>query len=146
MPKVAITDLKYQGDSERGRLGIKSYLVTIPKSSTAPVTIEAETANLGAGSVVFTVNLTNAAIDYTTKLEVSNDNVVYTGIARKALDGTETPAGNADIAKGSAFNLIVSYADYPRVMAMRFFKLTLTPKSAPSDPNGDVFPVYVVQK
>lgn len=146
MPKELIKDSKYQGDSERGRLGIKSYQLTVPKASVAPITIEAETANLGAGSVVFTVDLTNTSVDYTSKVEAGNDNITYTGIARKALDGTETTAGNADLTKGSQYNLIISYADYPRVMAMRFIKLTLTPKTGPATATGDTFPVHVVLK
>lgn len=147
MSKALIKDSKYQGDSERGRLAIKSHLLTFPKASTAAITVDIEMANLGSGSVSITIDLTTATVDFIANLEVGNDGVNYTGIARKELDDNEIASGNTTLAKGSVYNHIVSYADYHLVMAMRFLKLTLTPDTGgPTPVTGDIIPVHVVQK
>jgi len=136
----------YRGNSERGVLGIKSHKATFPNGSTDPIIFPIETANLGAGSVAITTDLTNSTVNYSANLEVSNDNINWTNIARKELDGNEIATGNTTLTAGSAYNHIVTYADYPLAMAMRFFRFTLTPASGPTPVGGDVIPVHVVLK
>jgi len=131
---VANTSTRLTGDNRKGltERGIHSLLSWKNLWDTATTLYAVvDTAEQGAGSICFSIINSDNPADLECDLQVSNDGDNWANCPFKDETGTETAAGAGFTVNSATIqHVIVTYSDYPRYAAFRFFRLSMVPSAA----------------
>ncbi len=123
---------KFKGITERGIHACYAFKVDF-EGGHLPQEVIVDTGETGAMSVGFFI--TNpSAVTMPAVISVSQDGVNWTAVAHKDLAGSESGPGATNITTTATKHFILTYSDYPQVLASRFFKAVIDPASAPAVP------------
>lgn len=116
------------GITERGIHSLLSWILRWDTAAAQTVTVK--TSEQGAMSVCFMVDNTGPAnLAITVKASVDGTNFI--NAPSKNETGSETLAGSTvNVASGAKAYIIITYSDYPRYAAFRFFQLSSLPDAA----------------